>query len=335
MITAQVTELPPIKDTDRDRILTAPRTADAHRALLAQMPAMNAVQIGGKASRITLPARFTVAAWNVERCLFPEDTAAHLAPVAPDVVLLSEVDHGMARTGQRHTTEVMAAQLGMAYVFGVEFHELDLGGATERAYCKDDFNALGWHGNAILSRVPFERTALIRLDDHGHWFASDLASGDPEQPRLGGRMAMIAIVQTENGPLCVVSTHLESNADAAHRHMQMQRLIDAIEIFAPDIPVLIGGDLTTGNHLPPNFDWRDETLFSLAQDQGYGWDFTAPGNTTRPSLITPHPDRVMKLDWFAGRGLRNLDCGVATSTTADGKPLSDHDYVWCKAEISE
>lgn len=335
MITTQVFELPPITDVDRHNILAAPRTADAHRALLAEVPAMNAVQIGGTASRIKLPNQFTVAAWNVERCLFPEDTAAHLAPTACDIVLLSEVDHGMARTGQRHTTEVMAAQLGMAYAFGVEFHELDLGGATERAFCKDDFNALGWHGNAILSSVPFERTAMIRLDDHGHWFASDMANVDTEQPRLGGRMAIIAIVPTESGPLCVVSTHLESNADAAHRHTQMRGLLDAIDTFAPDIPVLIGGDLNTGNQLAPNFDWRDETLFSFAEDRGYAWDFTAPGNTTRPSLITRHPAREMKLDWFAGRDLKSLDSGVVASTMGDGKPLSDHDYVWCKAEFSK
>jgi endonuclease/exonuclease/phosphatase family metal-dependent hydrolase len=335
VITTQVTDLPPISQADRDRILAAPGTANAHRALLADMPAMNAVQVGGSASGVTLSAQFTVAAWNVERCLFPEDTAAHLSTVAPDIVLLSEVDHGMARTGQRHTTADMAAQLGMTYAFGVEFYELDLGGATERAFCSDDFNALGWHGNAILSRVAFDGTALIRLDDHGHWFAREMANVDQDQPRLGGRMAILAIIPTPNGPLCVASTHLESNANAAHRHTQMQGLLDAIDAFAPDMPVLFGGDLNTGNHLPPQFDWRDETLFSLAQDRGYTWDFTAPGNTTRPSLITPHPDRVMKLDWLAARGLKNLDSGIVASTMPDGKPLSDHDYVWCKAGISE
>lgn len=334
MITTQVAKLQPISDADRYRILNVPRTAQSHRSLLANMPAMNAVQVDGHPSASFLPSQFTVAAWNVERCLFPEDTAAHLAPIAPDIVLLSEVDHGMARTGQRHTTAVMAAQLGMTYAFGVEFHELDLGGATERAYCKDDFNALGWHGNAILSRVPFERTALIRLDDHGHWFASEDGTVDPTQPRLGGRMAIAAVVQTDSGPLCVASTHLESNADIAHRHMQMLRLLGELDTFAPDMPILIGGDLNTGNHLPPHFDWREETLFSLAEDRGYSWDFTAQGNTTRPSLITPHPDRVMKLDWIAGRNLKSLDCGVVASTMADGKPLSDHDFVWCKAAFS-
>ncbi|WP_409233625.1 endonuclease/exonuclease/phosphatase family protein [Ruegeria sp. B32] len=335
MITNIVSSLPPVSDDVRDRILAAPRTAEAHRALMAQTPAMNAVQLGGNATRDVLGARFSAAAWNVERCLFPEESAAHLAAVTPDIVLLSEVDHGMSRTGQRHTTAEMADKLGMAYAFGVEFHELDLGGPTERAFCKDDFNTLGWHGNAILSSVPFKRVAMIRLDDHGHWFAAESGASDPQQPRLGGRMAIAAEVATENGPVCVVSTHLESNAAAAHRHTQFQLMLDALDEFAPGMPVLIGGDLNTGNHLPPDFDWRRETLFALAEQRGFSWEFTTEGHTTRPSLITPHPDRVMKLDWFAGKGLICRDRGLLSSLTADAKPLSDHDCVWCAVEVPD
>lgn len=271
-------------------------------------------------------------AWNLERCLFPEDSAEHLTQHAPDVVLLSEMDHGMARTKQRHTTAAMAEALGMHYAYGVEFYEIGLGGPTERHFCDDDFNALGWHGNAILSKVPFERVTMIRLDDHGHWFSEE-AGADPEQPRLGGRMAIAAVVNTQGGPMCLVSTHLESNADGPHRARQMAILLAGVDQFAPDMPVLIGGDLNTGNHAPPDFDWRKEPLFPLAEEKGYSWKFTADGPTTRPSLISPHPDRVMKLDWFAGRGLVPVKSGVLSSISASGTPLSDHDAVWCHARL--
>ncbi|WP_037314082.1 endonuclease/exonuclease/phosphatase family protein [Ruegeria halocynthiae] len=330
-MTNTVDALPAVTATQRAGILAGPRTAEAHRALLAGVPAMNTLQLGGAAQASTLPAEFTVAAWNVERCLFPEATAAHLGKISPDIVLLSEVDHGMARTAQRHTTEVMANAMSMTYAFGVEFYELGLGGESERHFCADDFNALGWHGNAILSSVPFQRTALIRLDDHGHWFAADARACDPDQPRIGGRVAIAGIVATETGSLCVVSTHLESNADVPHRRHQFERLLDAVDRFAPDMPVIIGGDLNTGNHLPPDFDWRRETLFDLAETRGYSWSFTAQGITTRPSLITPHPDRAMKLDWLAARGLTCRDNGVLSSISDEGTPLSDHDCVWCRA----
>lgn len=329
MIMALLPELPPITPAERTRILTAPRTAETHRAILSDVSAMNAVQLGGAASAETLSADFTVAAWNVERCLFPVETAEHLSLIAPKIVLLSEVDHGMARTSQRHTTAEIAERLDMQYAFGVEFHELGLGGPTERAFCTDDFNALGWHGNAILSSVPFEQVVMIRLDDHGHWFTAEAGASDPDQPRLGGRMAIIAVVPGKTGLLCVVSTHLESNADSKHRHVQFSKLLDAIDQFAPDMPVLIGGDLNTGNHLPPDFDWRRETLFGLARQRGYSWNFNADGPTTRPSLITPHPDRVMKLDWFAGRDMQCSNKGILESVADGLRPLSDHDCVWC------
>ncbi|WP_066702143.1 endonuclease/exonuclease/phosphatase family protein [Celeribacter ethanolicus] len=324
--------LPPVTDAQREALLAAPRTADAHRDMMADVLAMNAVQIGGTATQTTLASEFTVAAWNVERCLFPKDTAAHLMPLAPDVVLLSEVDHGMSRTGQRHTTEEVAAELGMTYAFGVEFFEMGLGGPTERHFCQDDFNALGWHGNAVLSKVPLSKVTLIRLDDHGHWFSTE-SGADPEQPRLGGRMAIAAVLPTKAGEICVVSTHLESNAGPAHRQAQFESLLDALDEFAPGMPVLIGGDLNTGNHIPPHFDHRDETLFELGEARGYDWGFTAEGMTTRPSLITPHPERVMKLDWIAAREMRCLDKGVLSSLDTNNRPLADHDCVWARGAL--
>lgn len=328
-----VPDLTNVTPADRQRILTAPRSSEVHRALLQSLPGLNAVQVGGTVQDNLLPTSFPIAAWNMERCLFPEDSAEHLSRIAPQVVLLSEMDHGMARTQQRHTTEAMAKALGMTYAYGVEFYEMDLGGETERALCKDDHNARGWHGNAILSAVPFEKVTMIRLDDHGHWFAQG-PDVDTQQPRVGGRNAIAAIVQTMAGPICVVSTHLESNAGAAHRAQQFNRLMSEINSFAPDIPVLIGGDLNTGNHLPPDFDWRRETLFADAEAQGYDWRFTADGTTTRPSLITRHPTRKMKLDWICGRGVTCVSNGILAAVDSTGRPLSDHDAVYAEVSLT-
>jgi endonuclease/exonuclease/phosphatase family metal-dependent hydrolase len=324
-----VAELPRVTADQKLSIFKAPRTAKSHRALLQSLPGMNTVQVGGEAGKTTLPAQISAVAWNVERGLFPLENATLLADLSPDIVLFSEVDHGMARTGQAHTTEVMADALNMQYAFGVEFHELDLGGSTERAFCTDDFNARGWHGNAIASSVPFLAVKLIRLDDHGHWFSSDELDADPTQPRVGGRMAIAAILPWNGKTICVVSTHLESNADAQHRASQFDLLLDAIDAFAPDMPVLIGGDLNTGNHQPPAFDWKEETLFERAEARNYNWDATPSGMTTRPSLITPHPDRKMKLDWFCTRGLRCDSKALVPATEKNDKPLSDHEAIWC------
>lgn len=321
-----VDRLPGVTPDQRQAILSAPRTTEAHQAFMADIPAMSLVETGGAPTEAAVPQVFTIAAWNVERCLFPEKSAALLAAQAPDVVLLTEVDCGMARTAQRHPTAEIATALGMHYAYGVEFFELGLGGETERPYCVDDHNEAGWHGNAVLSRAAPVSTALIRLDDHGHWYIDGPFSWDRNQPRIGGRMAIASIIPTVAGNLCVISVHLESNADSAHRGRQMERLIEAIDRFAPDLPVIIGGDLNTGNNKDQP-DWRDESLFDIARVQGFSWDNNAEGMTTRRSFLTPHPTRAMRLDWFASRGLSMDGASIVPALDPNGEPLSDHELI--------
>lgn len=332
-LTTLTQRLRPVTAARRAAILAAPRTAAAHRALMAQVAAMTMLETGGSGSAHALPPDLTVVAWNMERCLFPDDSAAHLARHQPQVILLSEMDNGMARTAQRHTTADMARALGMGYAYGVEFHEIGLGNMTERRWCQDGFNAAGWHGNAILSAAPFERLHLIRLDDHGHWFVPDGGKVDPAQPRLGGRMAVAAVIRVGDAPVCFVSVHLESNAGAVHRHSQFERLLDALDDFAPGLPVVIGGDLNTGNTLPDG-DWQHETLFAHATDRGYAWGATPEGVTTRPSLISRHKNRLMKLDWFCTRGMAVESRQVLASLDDTGRPLSDHDAILARLRVA-
>ena len=318
-----------VSEVEKQQILQAPKSPDSHRKLMKAVPAMSEIEKGGHASVSKLGEDVTVAAWNLERCLFVEQSATKLAALGADVVLLSEMDCGMARSAQRHTTRDMAEQLGMQYSYGVEFYEMGLGGDFEVEYlCKDDHNVIGWHGNAIMSKAPIDDLMLIRLDDHGHWFCTDKFA-DPSQPRIGGRMAIAAKIQG----VCFISTHLESAANADHRCDQMAVLLSAVDEFANGAPVLIGGDLNTGNHLPPNYDWRDETLFKYCEKNGYEFSFNPEGFTTRESLITRSPSKKMKLDWFLARHLHIAQAGIEPSVDEHGSPLSDHDCIWVKCKI--
>ena len=258
----------------------------------------------------------TVGAWNLERCLFPEPSVRNVDDC--DVLLLSEMDHGMARTDQRNNAREMAGALGMSYAYAAEFLELGLGSPTERAFCTDDSNARGYHGNALLAKVPLHAPFAVRLHGHRQWFAG------PEQPRLGEWIAVGATLQTDAGPFLAIATHLESACDPSHREAQVEGLLDAIDTQFPDLPCLIGGDLNTGNH--NDCDWRAEGLFRVARDRG----FTPHGSpddqpTTRPSLITRWPERAMKLDWFLSRGLGISRTAVRPALDPTDRPLSDHD----------
>ncbi|WP_333814155.1 endonuclease/exonuclease/phosphatase family protein [Tabrizicola sp.] len=320
MITATTGALAILSQEDRAKIAALPRDMETHDAHMAGLATMTEVELGGQAGGpLTLP--LTIAAWNLERCLFPEASAAKLAATGAGLILLSEMDKGMARTAQRHPTAEIAASLGMAYAYGVEFVELGLGSETERGFCTDNFNALGLHGNALMAGTALRRPFLLRLPSDGHWF---LNGGD--QPRLGARMAIGAVVETTAGPLITVSTHLESVARPAGRAVQMAAILDAIDSAFPGLPVVIGGDLNTGNF--PGGSWRDETLFDEAMARGYSvHGGPEEAVTTRPSLITRWPDRAMKLDWFLTRGLRTGLSRIEPSLDAEGRPLSDHDMV--------
>ena len=302
------------------------RTIAAHDAAMAARPEMNSIEVGAApSSTAPLAFPFTVAAWNLERCLFAPESAAHLAATRAPLVLLSEMDNGMARTGQRHPTAEVAAILGMQYAYGIEFIEMGLGSDTERAFCEDDFNARGFHGNALMASVPLGRPFMLRLWGERLWFT------DGEQPRLGERFAIGAVIETESGPFVAVSTHLESATTAAYRERQVRELIDALDEAFPGLPVLIGGDLNTGNHAGGDFE--AEGLFAMSAARG----FTRHGGplevmTTRPSLITRWPERAMKLDWFLARGLKIGETRIIPSLDETGRPLSDHDLITCVVE---
>lgn len=333
-MTQILNQLRPVSGAQLQQITIAPRTAEAHNRLMQDIEAMQVLEQGGQGTLPALPNRFHVAAWNVERGIDPFRIATALRAHGPSVLLLSEVDNGMSRTGQRHVAADIAAELGMHYLYGVEFLELGLGKGRERVRCRDDFNKLGFHGNAVLSSAPISRACLLRLSNDGHWFRiGPDSAGDPEEPRIGDRMAILAELVTEAGPICVVSAHLESNAQPLYRAQQFDRLMAAVDLFAPCLPVLIGGDLNTGSKVLPDFDWREEPLFAQAEAQGYSWEGTPEGMTTRASLLSPHPLGPMKLDWFAHRDLTARPLAVMPALDGQGTPLSDHEAVLCTLDL--
>ncbi|MFB2565880.1 endonuclease/exonuclease/phosphatase family protein [Rhizobium sp. IMFF44] len=312
---------------ERKSFISLEKTAVVHAEKLASLACLNAVRIGGAGATVeALSFPFTVAAWNLERCLFPEESAAKLRETGAPLILLSEMDLGMARTEQRDPTAVIAGELGMNHAYGVEFLELSLGSEIERSYCRDDFNEKGFHGNALMASVALKDAFMIRLPGEAVWF-----NDSNEQPRIGDRCAVGAIVETEAGPMVAVSVHLESVATVAYRERQLAALIDEVEAFAPGLPILVGGDLNTGNHT--GGDYSTDTLFAMAESRGFECHGGPLDQTsTRPSLITRFPDRAMKLDWFITRGLKIGESHLVSSLNGEGKPLSDHDMVVCTIE---
>ncbi len=308
--------------------LRVPPTAAAHDRLAAALPAVNAVEYRppGAPRPLGLPLR--VIAWNAERCKYGPASAALLAATRADLVLLSEVDVGMARSGNRHTVADLAAALGLGALFGVEFVELGLGDDREQRWHAGQANDVGFHGNAILSPAPLESPCLIRLNDGGHWFTA----ADGDERRLGCRMALAARIPAPAGPLFAVSVHLEDRCDPAMRAAQTARLVAAVDDLAAGLPVVIGGDFNT-KALPPgdvalHDPERFEPLFSVLRDAGYRWtdaNTSAPTMRTRPDGTPPPP--IQRLDRLFVRGLAAHQPAVLPAVDANGSAISDHEVI--------
>ena len=294
---------------------------DAHDRFAAQVPALAAVEHRPAPVERPVGARLRVAAWNAERLKHHAPSAALLRGV--DVVLLTEADIGMARSGNRHTVRDLAEALGMGWAYGVEFVELGLGDARECEWHADEDNRVGLHGNAILSRHALLDPAIIPLDPGGTWFAG--RSGN--QRRLGGRMAVAARLDAPR-PLWLVAAHLESHSDAADRARQAERLVAALDRLVPaGTGVVLGGDFNT-KEASGSLEAPEEPLFAVLRDAGFDWRrCNAPGITqrTRPDG-TPVPP-FAKLDWLFTRHVEAEAPETIPAVDGAGAAISDHEVV--------
>ncbi|MGF1457343.1 MAG: endonuclease/exonuclease/phosphatase family protein [Alphaproteobacteria bacterium] len=289
------------------------------------------------------PDRLRVAAWNLERCYHPDAVARVLAREGADVALLTEVDVGMARTGQNHTPRRIAGPLGHDCLYAVEFLELSLGSKREETLFAGETNARGFHGNAITSGVPVGAPRLIRFDDLATWFPEDC-----DERRIGGRMALATTLSMGGRTVVVACAHLEVRVHSSVRARQMAVLLDTLEAWAPGAPMIVGGDFNTtsdswslGKGVAAGTpEWavinartKDpvayEPLFAEAAARGFSWgEANAPGRTTRETPQSGprrYPD--LRLDWFFVRGLTVEHPRTVPALDDEGKALSDHELI--------
>ena len=185
------------------------------------------------------PARdsYRVLAWNLERGIQLDGQIeafhTHEYLRTADVLLLTETDVGMARTGNRDVACELAKELGFHYAFVPCYLNLVKGAGSEREV--EGENDLGLHGNALLSRYPIREVRAISLKN-----GIDKMSG--REKRLGSQAAVAAEIEFPNYRMTAVSVHLDANSTQRHRRDQMRTVLDALPANGP---VLIGGDWNT------------------------------------------------------------------------------------------
>jgi len=323
----------------RDQIASLLRRRTAGESGLERDVSWLDVVDSGPTANTAVPTSLRVAAFNAERGTHFDAIVTllrdHPRLRGADIVLLSEVDWGMARSANRHVARELAAGLGMAYAFGTEFLELTKGDAREAAASGE--NAKSLHGNAIVSRFPLLDPRIVRLPVKCAW-------DQPEQARIGGRMAIIGDIQTAAGRLTLASIHFENRTSPDGRREQMAAAIDAL---ANSPRAVVGGDLNTATIDPD----KPEQLFSLpdllredpkrlVRPQPYeplfeemraaGFLIEDVNEANVPTCVPwdiQDPAYWLKLDWLFTRGVRVSGTPVVVpATNADGR-VSDHDFV--------
>ena len=182
-------------------------------------------------------------AWNVERGSRADGIirvlGEHPLMGRSDVLLLTELDYGMARSGNRHVAREIAEGLGMAYAFAPCYGNLSKGSGLESG--AEGENELALHGNAVLSRWPVPRAWSAALPN-----GKDKMRG--REKRLGSQRAVVCDVEHPSGTFRAVSLHLDAHSSQRHRRRQMKVVLDFIERLEPRLPVLVGGDWNTSTY---------------------------------------------------------------------------------------
>jgi endonuclease/exonuclease/phosphatase family metal-dependent hydrolase len=182
-------------------------------------------------------------AWNIERGIRLEAVARclqkHPALADADILLLSELDWGMARTQNRFVARDIATELRMNYAFAPCYVALTKGAGLEKNVSGQNEESL--HGNALLSRFPMHRVHSLALPN-----GKDKMKG--AEKRIGSQRAVIADIEHPTGMFRAVSLHLDAHSSQHHRYLQMRRILDHLDALRPALPVLIGGDWNTTTH---------------------------------------------------------------------------------------
>lgn len=272
-----------------------------------------------------VPSRDVVraVAWNVERGIQLDGVVralgGHPFISRSDLLLLTEVDLGMARSANRHVAREIAKSLGLEYVFAPCYLALNKGAGIEAEV--DGENTIALHGNALMSAHPLHRAHSLALPN-----GKDKMRG--REKRLGSQRAVIADVEHPIGMFRAVTLHMDAHSTQRHRHRQMCLLLDHLESLDPSLPVLIGGDWNTTthnarralysilgyvrrvlmgvrhvvlNHYPHPERWFERHLFREIEKRGYNYrDLNVDGGCTLHYSIRDLAANKNMGEWIPG-----------------------------------
>lgn len=266
-----------------------------------------------------------------------EALAEQVSELAPDVVVLQEVDHYQRRSAGLDQTTVLAGLLGMSHHRFAAAWAGPVAGLRRRprgSALRDpgdeplgplraavDLPLQGF-GNAIISRHPVEVWRVQRLGRGAPSWTRRGPAWDPRSYRLwtaSARVMLAATIRTGDGAdqqVTVGATHLATNTDTARR-----QLAEAWRALA-GLPGahLLAGDLNLREH--------QVAALGLARLVGTGHTYPAgsPDHRIDHFLTDPWPTGPDGLPAVAPGVLRAVGWGTRSFL------LSDHAGTWVDLE---
>ena len=264
-------------------------------------------------------ASVSAVAWNLERGNIFEGIADalqnHPDLAHKDLYLLTELDYGMARSGNRFVARELAQKLKLNYAFVPVYIALQKGSGVESAV--EGENTRSIHGLAVFSRLPMKNVHNLPLPN-----GKDKMWG--KEKRLGYLQALIADIEHPAGAFRAVTVHLDAHCSRAHRHLQIKLVLDHLDTL-PKLPTVIGGDWNTTtynaqnatrailgyfrrvmmgvknvvkNHLPHPDRYFEKRLFGEIESRGFEYKrFNNPGAGTLHYDIASIEKNTNMRDW--------------------------------------
>lgn len=228
-----------------------------------------------KTAREATERTLRALAWNLERGIrfdgIIDALSNHPQLENKDVLLLTELDHGMARSGNRFVARELAEALSLNYAFAPVYIPLQKGSGVEAEM--EGENTTSIHGLAMFSPYPMSNVHTVPLPN-----GKDKMWG--KEKRLGWLRALIADITHPAGKFRAVTVHLDAHCSRKHRHLQMKIIMDHLDTLPP-LPTIIGGDWNT-----TTYNAQNATRAIL----GY-WRRVMMGVKNVVKNHLPHPDR--------------------------------------------
>ena len=242
-------------------------------------------------SKIQNPKSVSALAWNLERGIRFDGILDALKNNErlkdKDLLLLTELDYGMTRSGNRFVAQEIARELKLNYAFAPVYIPLQKGSGVESEM--DGENTKSIHGLAMFSRYRMQNVHAVPLPN-----GKDKMWG--KEKRLGYLRALFADIDHPAGEFRAVTVHLDAHCSRAHRHKQIKIILDHLDTL-PSLPTVIGGDWNT-----TGFNSQSSTRAIM----GY-WRrvFMGPKNVAINHL--PHPERFFERRLFGELETRGYD----------------------------